>query len=301
MPYYLDLTGLEEAIDILDKERSSVQCAFFYFTLNRQSSSPIFQIRLALDNGMDLLNSLERDFHLHDWERLGTAMGRNTSVHYLTMDRFINHNEMTIGWDNDIGSNVFQCMEALYRGLQLNTSLNRLVLDMDLFPCDGSLPSLNIHEGQVRENLKLLGFESRRSISHNQSVMIESILENTSLETCSVAKCTFGTTEAVFSRIILACYKMKRLIVKCDSHFQCDSVAALLRDPRSILSAIHISGDIDEQGLSTIAAGLANNATLKELDVPFREDYSPIAPQHQSRQRISNQNKDCSILFPRRI
>lgn len=261
LPSRLDARGLEEAIYLLDREHQP----------------PFFQIRLAQNNGYDNLNSLVYDFHRFDWERLGGAIARNTTVSYLSMDRDCRDTDISdiMMSNNNIGSEVFQCIDALYRGLQLNTSINHLVIDMDLFPCDGSLPTLNLHE-QFKENLKHLGLESRITISNNQSDMIESLLESTSLERFSVRQCTFGTSDAAFRKILLACSKTKHLILNCATLSQCSSVANLLGDPRSVLSVIDLSVDIDEGGLSGIAVGLANNKTLKKLYFRSRGDSSPI-------------------------
>ena len=91
----------------------------------------------------------------------------------------------------------------------------------------------------------------------------------------------------------MACSRVKLLMVRCRSlsQSQCDSVATLLGDPRSILSEINlfgpyprsilsdaIHGRIDKEGLSTITVGLTRNTTLEKMCLAdYKGDTSLIA------------------------
>eukprot|EP00956_Cyclotella_meneghiniana_P034821 scaffold108453_cov38-Cyclotella_meneghiniana.AAC.2 len=278
---YLDRSEFIKAIDKLDEEGSPVKFIYFSYFFSAGQDHAI-QIRLTEEEedadgrfpGKNIFNVTVDDFYPNDWERLGAAIGRNATVYYLSMVR---DGLADLIENIHISRKLFQCMEAFYRGLQLNTSIEVLDISMDLFPFDGSLPTLNLQEVRFKKSLKELRLEGPRgTINDNQSAMIESILESTSLETFNVCNCTFETDTA-FSRVILACSKTASLIVRCGSLSQYDSVAALLRDPRSILSLIYFDGDIDERGLSTIATGLTNNTTLRKLHFyRYSGDWRPM-------------------------
>ena len=109
--------------------------------------------------------------------------------------------------------------------------------------------------------------------------MIEMFLESTLLEEFTMVILDFESADlTAFRRIILACSRIEELTVEHMSLSQslCDSVASLLRDPTSILSKIYLFGPINKEGLSTIAAGLVNNTTLKNLNFAHNSNSSPI-------------------------
>lgn len=214
---------LDRTINLLGKERSKVEIEFGLTHLSPFVGIETYEVWLRTSHF---------EHGLYDpsvWERLGAAIGRNTALRNLKLHR--NRSDDVDNMDNHISGEVFQCIEALHRGLQLNNSIYYLVIDMDLFPCDGSLPTLNLQDAQFKERLKSLQLKCRQTISNNQSVMIKTFLESTFLEEFDVEFLEFeNANESAFQRIILACSRVKRLVVGCGSLSQslCDSVANLL-------------------------------------------------------------------------
>ena len=156
---------LDKTINLLGRERSMVKIEF---SLTHQS--PCVGIETY---GIQRRTSSYFEHGLYDpsvWERLGAAIGRNTALWCLQLHR--NGSDDVANRDNHISGEVFQCIEALYRGIQFNTSIESLTIDMDLFPCDGSLPTLSLQDEQFKESLKNLNLTCCQPISNNQSVMI---------------------------------------------------------------------------------------------------------------------------------
>eukprot|EP00956_Cyclotella_meneghiniana_P027942 scaffold64050_cov37-Cyclotella_meneghiniana.AAC.7 len=219
---------------------------------------------------------------VNGWERLGAAFGRNIILRKLQLKRLgeiVDSDDSTdeefLNWDNDISDEVFQCIEAFYRGILSNKFIDDLDIDMDLFPCDGSLPTLNLQDAQFKERLYHVKIRSNDTISTNQSHMIRTYLESTSMRYLSIYS---HMPEESFRIIMISCTKLVKLTVRCVSLPQCAALASLLRDPRSILSKINLYGDMDEGGLATIAEGLTSNTTLMKLSLcDYSGDLRPMA------------------------
>ena len=208
--------------------------------------------------------------NVEEWNRLGAAIGGMTLLRTLNLRGIIySHNNRNNQSD--------QCMEAIYRRIETNSSIEQLKIDMNLFPDDddddGTVPTLNLHDAQFKTSLKQLNFDRKSGrISENQSFMISSFLENVSLECFDMVHVDVdGTSESAFRRVVLACTNVKKLHVYCESASHYAAVASLIGNPRSILSEIVLLEHVDEEGLSTIATGLVNNTTLKTLHI---EDYN---------------------------
>eukprot|EP00956_Cyclotella_meneghiniana_P023583 scaffold46162_cov73-Cyclotella_meneghiniana.AAC.2 len=210
-------------------------------------------------------------------EELGAAFRRSTNVRQLMVER-----SGRIDEDNNFDRPVFQSIQALYRGFQSNTSIEKLVVNLDSYPSDASLIAFNLRKVRFKESLKCVTLYSWRAISDNQIDMIESFLESTSLKELIMAGLRFDIdNEEAFQRIVVASFKVEQLKVFCSSLSQYAAVATLLRDSRSILSEVELVGkvevggivisEVDEEGLPIIATGLANNTThnIGEIESPW--------------------------------
>eukprot|EP00956_Cyclotella_meneghiniana_P005565 scaffold7160_cov52-Cyclotella_meneghiniana.AAC.3 len=274
--------NVNEVINLLDGdgEHSPVKAISIELSLNHHSQ--IARIKLKNQHetlGCARVRELRRELRqCSHWERLGAAIGHNTTARKLELRRDFNSLADLMDRTSDVNAEVHQCIELLLRGIQSITSINDLVIDMDLFPCDGSLPALNLQDAQFKEELKSLRLEGHQTINDNQSVMIESFLESTPLEKLFIESLALKTSSVTaFRRIILACSRVEELCVWCSCPAHCASVANLMRDSRSILSEVTLWG-MGNEGLSLIAEGLANNTTLKYLDChDYSGEMSPIA------------------------
>eukprot|EP00956_Cyclotella_meneghiniana_P001451 scaffold1607_cov54-Cyclotella_meneghiniana.AAC.2 len=218
--------------------------------------------------------------HLSDrdaWNRLGAAIARNTtSLRRIFLRADINDYNRVRNNESD------QCMEALFRGIEMNSCIEHLEIDLDLFTDEGTLPTLNLHDVQFKSSLKVL--ELSGNISENQSFIVSSFMENISLEKfcmgVDVRDRGEEISELALTRVILACTRVKKLEIYGESASQYAALASLLGNPRSNLSEMNYYGELDNaaEGVSTIAAGLASNTKLQILRLwSFEGDLNPIA------------------------
>eukprot|EP00956_Cyclotella_meneghiniana_P009478 scaffold13120_cov22-Cyclotella_meneghiniana.AAC.2 len=198
---------------------------------------------------------------LAEWERLGRAIGRCSSIRKVEMTKKV---KWGINQIDDLNQEVYQCIDSLYRGLESNTSIKCLKLDMDFFPSSGVFPTLNLNDAQFKEKLKHLTLTSEVPIRMNQSSMILRLLQSTSLVSFDVRNCRFST-EAVYSRIISACTRVQRLNIKYMNRTCATALATLFGDQRSILSQFSVYKNMSAKNLYIIVDGLASNSTLKKL------------------------------------
>ena len=197
-----------------------------------------------------------------EWNRLGAAFGQNTSLEKLQLRDGLRR-------PYHIDNESYECIEAIYRGLELNSSLENIEIDLDLMN-DETLPSFNLRDAQFKGSLKIFKLCDGR-MNNNQSHIISSFLENTSLQCFDISSVAFDAfNEQSFGRIISACTKVQALDVECNTISQYTTVASLLRNPIVNLSVISFHFEsMDEEKLSIIAAGLARNTTLKFLVLGF--------------------------------
>eukprot|EP00956_Cyclotella_meneghiniana_P044740 scaffold333558_cov106-Cyclotella_meneghiniana.AAC.2 len=171
--------------------------------------------------------------------------------------------------DDYIDHTSRRCIEEFYKEIEANSLIEKMVIDMELISNHGFLPTLNLDNAQFKESLMYLMIRSQSPVSTAQSLIISSLLENTSLENFVMSTCKFDD-ESAFRRIVQACLNVDSLEVKCNTTFQFAAVAALLENAASILNELHLNGNITDQGLSLITAGLIGNTTLKKLSMDYR-------------------------------
>lgn len=189
------------------------------------------------DENKILLHQFDREFDdRYEWEQLGNAIGRCTNVRELKlfMDRVLDEDDYV---DVDVDDDSRQCIGAFYRGLETNSSIESLELDLGLFPDGSGLPIFNISDAPSKESLIDLTIQSWHPISIRQSIFVSSLLENTYLESFVMGNCTIDD-ESAFRRIIQACLKVESLEVKCNTTSQFTIVAALLRNAVSASNGI---------------------------------------------------------------
>eukprot|EP00956_Cyclotella_meneghiniana_P041432 scaffold226867_cov36-Cyclotella_meneghiniana.AAC.1 len=201
------------------------------------------------------------------WDVLGKAIGRSPTIRTLTLlQRVGDGDEELIVSDEE-----YQCLQLFYRGIQSNSSIEDLVF-FSFSSNDEILPTFNLIDAQFKEKLKSIKLIGDAPITNNQSVMISSVLENTSLKSLSV-KSELPPSESASRRLILACANVEELTVECSNTSQFNAVAELLRNPTSILGELILLDTVMayaayHNNLSTVVAGLAGNVTLKRLSFP---------------------------------
>eukprot|EP00956_Cyclotella_meneghiniana_P034825 scaffold108454_cov37-Cyclotella_meneghiniana.AAC.2 len=213
------------------------------------------------------------------WNQLGAAIASCTSLRRLCLDPIFTYQQHELHelhlqsqYPQIDRNEANQCMEALYRGLERNCSIEDLIFHLGIY-----VPTLNLNAVQFKTSLK--HFTVTGIIHEDQSFMISTLIENSSLESFNI-QCVEGRTLASeYTRVVSACTKVKKLIIFCHYHSAPEyaALASLLSNPRTILSEIHIDGRIDANGFSTIAEGLTNNSTLRTLRVYYSGDWGPMA------------------------
>ena len=220
------------------------------------------------EDGKTLYRLFDHDIRdLDKWTRFGAAIGRSEALRILDLS-------VDIPQDDNISSEVYRCVEAFYSGLTKNGSIEKLKLSMNVFSGDGNLPILDLNNAQFKDSMK--GFEMAACvpISNNESIIISSFLENTSLVTFNFNSRGWYSDESAYRRIVSACYTVNKLRLTCRSDAQYASIASLLGNDRSVMEMLQIDGTISKEQLSTIAAALVNNSSLKKLKLPD-EEYNP--------------------------
>eukprot|EP00956_Cyclotella_meneghiniana_P019381 scaffold33190_cov37-Cyclotella_meneghiniana.AAC.4 len=283
--------GIDNIIRLVDRKKP--KCIAIKLHINGGSSGAIMlrelrkntsvslnqQLNLNIDYGLDYVCGSVHELRDRDsWERLGKRIGRKEPVRALELSGDL------VDANGIIGSEKYECIEALYRGMESNPSLvEELQISMNLYPDNHSLPTLNLLSEHLKENLKHLKLTGDDPMTNNQSIMISSVLENTSLKKIdmwgSAGQVLFGpSNEEAFRRIVTACYTADSVWVNCQSSSQYFAIADLIRNPRSISHTLKISGSIEEEGYYIIADGLAGNTRLKKLSIPgYESDAYAIA------------------------
>ena len=180
--------------------------------------------------------------NMTQWERLGEAIGRNTSLRILDIRKGDGDSDNDNDGDNNVDdvdmdmiNEVHACIEAINEGLEMNNSIETLDMDMDLYTEDDDgkapLPIMNLDNSQFKERLNCLTFNGGRdaTISNNQSFTIASALESMTLESFDLSSISFGlSNESAFRRIALACSNVNKLDVRCSATSHFAAIAALV-------------------------------------------------------------------------
>jgi len=236
---------------------------------------------------------------LDEWTQFGANCGRSETLRILDLS-------VDTSQDDHISSEVYRCVEAFYSGLTENGSIEKLKLNTNVFSDDGGLPILDLNNAKFKVNAKEFDLTVCGPISNNQSTIISSFLESTSLVTFNLLN--WHSDESAFRRIVSACYTVNKLRLTCRSDTQYASIASLLGNDRSVMEELQVDGTISKEQLSRIAAALVSNASLKKLNLPnegylrgFEGDLSPMTKSlcdASSIERICASNHTLQEVFP---
>ena len=188
---------LNEAIGLLDENKPYRIAIRFTFHGEPLSAS----MNLIDKNGYLICRYVHDgvDVDPNEWDRLGKSIGRNTSVRGLIL---------TLKHDDAISNVAYECLEAFYRGVEGNCSIESLTIDMDF----RVLPVLNISDAQFIESLNHLMLAGDQSMTNNMSFMISSVLDTTSLKTFDMSCLSFRiSNESAFRRVVFACSRVNSL------------------------------------------------------------------------------------------
>lgn len=167
---------MDDAIKLLNENKQHRILLGFGHNMGRPNILKTLYDENGRHHSFTSINELR---HVDKWNLLGAAIGRNTSLRILELALLPGG---TSGYRrNNVNNESYQCMEVMYRGLEMNRSIENLDVSMGLLSDDGgTLPSLNLHDVQFKTGLKK--FVVRGTINEDQSHMISSFFENFSLE-----------------------------------------------------------------------------------------------------------------------
>ena len=202
---------------------------------------------------------------------MGHALGSNDTLKQLSVNADLDLNTAI----NPISA---RCLEAFYDGLKENRSIEEISLD--IFP-NKSVAMFDL--GYFVQNnlaLKDLSLSSEGQLTQEQCFTISNALSGASLRKFNMHKCKFTDGDSqCFEQVMASCCNVNSLVLSCEKSYQYSALAALLRDPKAILSEVHFY-HVTNDGMSIIASSLRGNTKLKKIDfwLGFRGDLEIFVP-----------------------
>ena len=230
-----------------------------HFLLKRDGSQ-------ALDSGC-LRSNVEQ------YTRFGESIGINKSIRLIFLS-WRNH-------QGPINEQHYQCIQSFYRGIESNTSITDLCMDLECIGIranrvDESFPRFNFQETPITSNLEKFEFLENKyrvtTFKEDATTLIIQALQSISQVKSLDISC-LPINESAFPRIISACPSpMKRLTVSCDTAQHCSTLADYLQSNRLMVSHLDVykvtrsPQKLTMQEASTIINGLKNGTVpLKTL------------------------------------
>ena len=188
--------------------------------------------------------------------------------------------------DRPINAESHQCLQSIYRGIESNTSITSITLELECFgignQVNNSLPRFNFQNSQIKSNLKGLCFHNSGHITltvHDSVVIAEVLEEMASLEYLNIHH--LATSASAFGRLISAFPPtVERLYISCDTADHCSTLVTFLqangstnflsvqKANRSLIvtgeEVYRESENLKEEEASTIINGLKNGNVMLE-------------------------------------
>ena len=239
---------------------------------NNDTQQPLFNIRRCSD--IELLT------------RFGESIGINKSIGWCSVvmsqsDPIMDPNYLR----SPVNAPSYQCLQSIYRGIESNTSITSLSLDLESIgiPGNESFPRLQFQSEQFKSKLKGIHIYNTKSITltDDDSTVMAQLLEG--MPRLNVLNIWHLATRAsAFRTIISACPpSVERLHISCDTAEHCSILASFLQSNHLMVSCLDVEkayhssivgeeGDwleslkLSEQEASIIIDGLKNGNTCLE-------------------------------------
>jgi len=225
-----------------------------HFLLKRDGSQ-------ALDSGC-LRSNVEQ------YTRFGESIGINKSIRLIFLS-WRNH-------QGPINEQHYQCIQSFYRGIESNTSITDLCMDLECIGIranrvDESLPRFNFQDAPITSNLEKFEFLENKyrvtTFKEDATTLIIQALQSISQVKSLDISC-LPISESAFPRIISACPSpMNSLNISCDTAHHCSTLAEYFQSNRLMVSSLEVGKvygrrpeKLSEQEASTIINGLKNGA-----------------------------------------
>ena len=231
--------------------------------LNDEQQQTYFDVDLTF-NGNEVSHFRDEDFDVPALRRLGRSIRNSHTLREFVIERYRLLEGEAI---NPVSVN---CLEALYDEVKYNKSLIHLTLD--LFPNNAgdNMFDLGYFLGN-NANVKDISLSSMERVTTVQGRVISAAVASAHLKRMSIEYCEFQDNSP-FALILGSCHLLDVLEVSCCANIGFNSVAALLRDHRTIITSMQIDipddDDLDYRlAVGEITASLVRNITLKVLAI----------------------------------
>ena len=222
--------------------------------------------------------------HPEELTRFGESIGINKSLCRCQVRLNTGRLSIRDPPQGPINDQYYQCIQSIYRGIEFNTSITSLSLDLECMgiPVNESLPRFNFQDAPITLNVEKLKFGNRYSddinLTDDDSTLIIQALRSFS-QVKSLDISSLPISASAFPRIISACPPpIINLTISCDTAQHCSILAEYLQSNRLLVSFLEVRkvnrspiGEYRDQNLtvqeaSTIINGLKNGTVpLKTL------------------------------------
>ena len=222
--------------------------------------------------------------HPEELTRFGESIGINKSLCRCQVRLNTGRLSIRDPPQGPINDQYYQCIQSIYRGIESNTSITSLRVDLESMgiPVNESLPRFNFQDAPITLNVEKLKFGNRYSddinLTDDDSTLIIQALRSFSQVKSLDISC-LPINESAFPRIISACPPpIINLTISCDTAQHCSILAEYLQSNRLLVSFLEVRkvnrspiGEYRDQNLtvqeaSTIINGLKNGTVpLKTL------------------------------------
>ena len=211
--------------------------------------------------------------HPEELTRFGESIGINKSLCRCQVRLNTGRLSIRDPPQGPINDQYYQCIQSIYRGIESNTSITSLRVDLESMgiPVNESLPRFNFQDAPITLNVEKLEFGNRYSddinLTDDDSTLIIQALRSFSQVKSLDISC-LPINESAFPRIISACpYPMNSLNISCDTAHHCSTLAVYFQSNRLLVSSLEVGKvygrrpeKLSEQEASTIINGLKNGA-----------------------------------------
>jgi len=236
---------------------------------NNDTQQPLFNIRRCSD--IELLT------------RFGESIGINKSIGWCSVvmsqsDPIMDPNYLR----SPVNAPSYQCLQSIYRGIESNTSITTLSLDLESIgiPGNESFPRLQFQSEQFKSKLKGIHIYNTKSITltdDDSTVIAQALAGMLSLVSLNIRY--LATRASAFRTIISACpSSVEWLYISCDTAEHCSILASFLQSNHLMVSHLNVtkkdsivveedsldSFQLSEQEASMIIDGLKNGNTCLE-------------------------------------
>jgi len=223
--------------------------------------------------------------HPEELTRFGESIGINKSLCSCTVGLDTGRLSMRDPPQGPINDQYYQCVQSIYRGIESNTSITSLRVDLESMgiPVNESLPRFNFQDAPITLNVEKLKFGNRYSddinLTDDDSTLIIQALRSFS-QVKSLDISSLPISASAFPRIISACPPpIINLTISCDTAQHCSILAEYLQSNRLLVSFLEVRKvnrspigeyrgpeNLTVQEASTIINGLKNGTVpLKTL------------------------------------